>query len=375
MERKKRRVDEKEPFYNTVPCQRTLKSKKGTPCKHMAYFVTPGGEYVCGQHSLDVKATRRKLIKDPNEGSRRVAELNDHRLDVLARVKENLALGAEGSVACFRMTMMGAVPLVKGRLNVFPNNKHGSRQDGYGCPHLSPMRLGPVNHRQPGLPPAKNIENYHQYNKVWPCEVDKDGNPDKEYEKRRLAGYKDPEPHRHKFDAKTMVEMRKKVAGENRNAPLYSVHSTLDGEERRFTYVQSRYFYCYAYEALAKRTKSFETLTNMKRAGYDLRICGYDAYPVTKSLYEHYCDPTKPFGHEMVLYTLLCLDGEVEPYPWHVYRDEHPDVYEGIASVLTDEDNDEYVATSTFDDDPVEVRSDECDDENETFVTFKKKSK
>ena len=55
-----------------------------------------------------------------------------------------------------------------------------------GCPALSPMRLGPVEHKQPGLPPAKSLENWWQAGKVYPSEADAaTGEPDYEMLWRR----------------------------------------------------------------------------------------------------------------------------------------------------------------------------------------------
>ena len=199
------------------------------------------------------------------------------------------------------------------------------------------MRLGPVEHRQPGLPPALNIENYHQFNKVWPNEVEnnQNQNPSTAFHVAQLRGYLDPVPHRHKYDQKEMAELRKKVGGANKNAPLYSLHQTLQaGEEaRRFTYVESRYFYCKAYERLAKETADFGQLREKMRQGTNLMICGYDACPITRPLYEHYCDATHPFGHELVLYALLTVADPLD-YPWNQYRVAHPDIYENIAYCL-----------------------------------------
>ena len=117
--------------------------------------------------------------------------------------------------------------------------------------------------------------------------------------------------------------------GDNRNQPLYSVFSTREGEERRFTYVQSRYFYCHFYEELAKKTKDFKKLRRIIDEGTNIIICGYDAYEVTKDLYTHYCDPKKPFGHELVLYSLLTISEEKE-YPWNIYRNNNIELYEGM---------------------------------------------
>ena len=158
----------------------------------------------------------------------------------------------------------------------------------------------------------------------------KDNEPVESWYKLREEGYLDPVPHRHKIKP---VKTKKGVPKENKNAPSYSVHLTLTGNERHFSYIQSRYFYCKAYESLAKKRKEFTHLCQLRKDGTNLIICGYDAYPVTRSLYEHYCDESKPFGHELVLYSLLVLT-EDDEYPWDRYRREHPDVYEGVAHVF-----------------------------------------
>lgn len=53
----------------------------------------------------------------------------------------------------------------------------------------------------------------------------------------------------------------------------------------------------------------------MLNEGFNLNIVGYDAYQPTKTLEEHYLDDSKPFGHELVLYTLL----STTEYPWVKY--------------------------------------------------------
>lgn len=124
------------------------------------------------------------------------------------------------------------------------------------------------------------------------------------------------------------------MGGENRNQPLYSVRLTLTGEERRFSYVDSRYFYCKAYEALAPKSPQFDALVTLKENGTNLIICGYDACAITKPIYEHYCDAKHPFGHELVLYSLLTIEDEKD-YPWNQYREEHADLYKDIAYMTT----------------------------------------
>jgi len=63
--------------------------------------------------------------------------------------------------------------------------------------------------------------------------------------------------------------------------------------------------------------------------GYNLQIVGYDGYNVDKSLKKHYSDTKKPFGHELVLYTLLTIQNPKE-YPWNIEYDNNKDIYEGV---------------------------------------------
>jgi len=64
--------------------------------------------------------------------------------------------------------------------------------------------------------------------------------------------------------------------------------------------------------------------------GYALQIVGYDAYTPRATdpdtLYEHYLDETRPFGHEMVILTMLCVD-DTEQRPWNRFRREHAEIY------------------------------------------------
>lgn len=129
-----------------------------------------------------------------------------------------------------------------------------------------------------------------------------------------------------------MKKLRAEINGENRNQPSYAVHKTIDGVvERRFTYVQSRYFYCHFYEQLAKETVDFKKLQHYLDEGINLRIVGYDGYNVTKDLYTHYTDPTKAFGHELVLYSLLVIANPSD-YPWNVYKANHAELYDNMIS-------------------------------------------
>lgn len=313
-------------FYGEVSCRAKVKST-GKDCANNAYYKE-GNSYLCGVHSN--KDKRVKLMKNPNKKNIMLDAIKVHNDTIELVRQDNKDKELTGNMKCHKMAMMKPVPLVGGYLNVFPNFKHNNRSDGYGCSALSPMSLGPVYmFIEQGLPIAKNIENFHQNRKIWPNEVDDNGDPTKEALELQIKMYNDPIPHRHKYDAKEMAKLRKQVDGENRNQPLYSIHRTLKGELRRYTYVESRFFYCTAYEILAKQQKEFGVLQEYIKNGTNIMICGYDAYDVTMTLYEHYCDPTKPFGHELVLYTLLMIQDETE-YPWRQYRSNYPEIYEDI---------------------------------------------
>lgn len=191
-----------------------------------------------------------------------------------------------------------------GYLKIFPNYNHAGRKDGIGYPSLSPKSLGPVHHGQPGLPVALNLENLHQGSKAFPQEVTA-GKPNELFYKTRLGMYADPIPHRHKFEKYPELA----PAGKNKNVPVFSVWVRPDGTEQYLSYFESRQIYCVIYEEFVKSLPDFITLKAKLADGYNLQICGYDAYPVDKPteqvLDKCYCDTSKPFGHELVLYCML----------------------------------------------------------------------
>lgn len=201
--------------------------------------------------------------------------------------------------------MRKPIETIDGYYKVFPNYRDGNRKDGYGIPSLSPMSMGPVEHVQPGLPPSKNLENFHQGNKVF--SVDDDGNPTDEFYKARLEFYNDPTPHRHRKEA-------------SNGKPVYSVYVDVDGTEHHLSYIESRQFYCNYYERFALQTEAFECLKEMLDQGFNLQICGYDAYGFdgdfrsAKDWDECYTDTRSPFGHEKVLACMLSLP--TDDWPW-----------------------------------------------------------
>jgi len=305
-------------------------------CTRRAYYRETGGvgvltnknpRVLCGTHSR--KRPRKKLTRNPNAKRIRKAELDAHKAQVARAAAER---GGPGMVTCFKLRMMRVPPLTPGVMNVFPNNRHQARADGFGCAALSPMRLGPVRHGQFGLGDALNIENYHQFNKCFPFEQE-DGTTLPIFYQKRDAAYADPVAHRHKYDPKQIRKMSEGyVTGgrvEATNAPMFSVHLDATGKERHYSYVQSRFFYCAWHERLAKKEPYFAKLLHDLERGTNLCLVGYDAYQPTGDLYEHYCDPGRPFGHELVLYTLLVVK-DPNAYPWRRYYAEHCEIYDPL---------------------------------------------
>jgi hypothetical protein len=226
----------------------------------------------------------------------------------------NAAAGHRGKLMLTKLLMMRDPSPVPGFLRVYPNYKHQNKADGFGCMRLSPKWLGPVEHGQPGLPPALNIENFHQGTKVFEQELDAEGNPSELYIANRLRFYTDPVPHRHKYQGTT---------GLNKNIPIYFLWlDHRDSSEHRLTYVESRQFYCNFYERLASVQPDFKRLVELMDEGTNLQICGFDAKPLgeNESLDKAYLDPSVPFGHERVLYAMLCLRDTPECYPWRKYK-------------------------------------------------------
>ena len=265
-------------------------------------------QYVCGTHSRN--KPRQELPKRSRKEQDKVKEEKyENDLIVIEKYKnENLSQNTRGDVILTKMYMMKEPQHVEGYYKIFPNFKHQNRKDGYGCMKLSPMSLGPVEHGQPGLPDALNIENFHQSGKCFQEEIGEDGYPSDLFYENQIKFYLDPVPHRHKYKGKE----------KNVNIPIYSVWRDKDGLEHYLSYIESRQFYCTFYERLASQEPDFEYLRDLMNNGYNLQICGYDAYPIEGTIEEAYLDPRHPFGHERVLMSMLVL--EPNEYPWRKHK-------------------------------------------------------
>lgn len=308
-------------------CQGIIRSLNKR-CENLAYYVNPSnGQLLCGVHSKSLK-DRVELPKNPNKDALVKEKLIKQREECDQVANENKRLGKFGQVVCTKLKMMKNPQDIQGFLKVFPNFKHENRKDGYGCSSLSPKSIGPIDHKQPNLPIAKNLENFHQFNKVFPWEVDSNGDILPSFFEKQIEAYNDPIPHRHKLPHSEM-QLKKRSLNDNTNVntPLFSVHLTMDGGLRKFCYLESRYFYCHHYEKHVQNLPQFNHLKDLLKNGYNLQIVGYDAYPLTKirdnesdvDMFDRfYLDVYRPFGHELVLASMLIIPESIN-YPWNIY--------------------------------------------------------
>jgi len=324
------------PFHGQRKCE-------FTGCSNGGYFavlsVTPDENtyrIYCGVHSRKHKASRIALEKDRQAKKKQVeAEWVQHWDSVEQARRKNVEAKRPGQVITSKLHMMRNPVFTVGFLPVWPNRRHQGKP-GFGCASLSPMNLHAKDHEEHvmvsangkivtgceaklmRLPPALSIENYHQYAKCYDHEHDEQtGWPRDEFWNTLCQGYQDAEPHRHKYDRKDIAR--------------YSCRSDRTGRWRKFTYVESRFFYCKMYERRALESADFLALKQKLADGVNLEILGYDAFRLdpmnAETLYMAFQDGSRPFGHEMVLASLLvCADD----LPWDRFFQAHPKLYEGF---------------------------------------------
>lgn len=296
------------------------KFANGKSCTNKAYFRTNSGGLRCGRHSKN--GYRTKLPRDKQAKEARHAFIWQT-VEVAARRNADLGRPGQASVG-EKMKMMQNPTCPDGWLMVFPNFQHGGRADGWGIPSLSPKSMGPVDSRMPTLPVARTLEQFWQNCKCFPFEVGPDKNPLPafyEVRDRQMTEFQKV-PERHKFP-----DLRKRLGKvANINIPLFHVFVDNDGNERRFTYLGARPFYCCWYEYFANRDPHFQELQTKIASGYNVMIMGYDAHPPgDKSLMDWFLDTSTPFGHEYVLFSMLTLSPQ--DYPWRRHMQEYPDLY------------------------------------------------
>ena len=210
-------------------------------------------------------------------------------------MKKNTKPIAPGKVVCSGISD----PLLDGfvDVNVCSRSKTRYRE-------LSPFFLGPIHYQDqwtgdPNGIQVTNVENLWQFSKVWNGEHDQDTDlPTAEFFERRNEGFKDPKPHR-------WIKL-----GSN-DVVLYSFW-----KGNKLPYLDARKeVYCPVYADLVQQTVAFKQLYDLvHNKGQNVQIRGFDGYDVGNlSLDQCLHDPSRSFGHELVIVSLLRNEK-----PWEV---------------------------------------------------------
>lgn len=307
-----RRTIESRAFYGEGTCQRT------EACEKKAYYWSKG-QSVCGAHSRS-DGSRSPLAPNPNKD-----KIEEEKLESLVEAAEAHASTTQemrGRIGLRRLGMMKPTPMVAGYYTVLPNARAKAKGKlVVALPELSPMNLGPVLHGQPNLPECANLENFHQFNKVFKSEVDESGERTQAWFTRRQSGYKDTQAHRHKLGASKTEHNKKAGKGESGNPCLYSIFVKPDGQEMKCNYIQSRVFYCTFYDRLARETASMQRLVDDVYVHHrSILIAGYDAKNedevTAEQIADWYLDPSHPFGHEHVIAAMIIYWNNPDDLPW-----------------------------------------------------------
>lgn len=207
-----------------------------------------------------------------------------------------------GQILLQKLRRVPAEPVPAGFFLVLPNRDHTYRQ-------LSPMLLGPVRTGETRFPISLNLENYWQGSKVFQRDLDSGGNVGFTYQLSKRLMYDTTKGKRHKYTR----GMR----------PLCTIF--YDGDrEVRYQYIEARKFYCCHYAYLARAKPQYLELLDRASRGQNLLIKGYDGSLLNShderlqtTINNHYSDSSEPFGHEKVLFTMLCFDLQlIQSLPW-----------------------------------------------------------
>eukprot|EP01133_Synstelium_polycarpum_P013083 gene13083-15389_t len=282
------------------------------PCSNKMTRSTT--RYLCGVHSKRDK--RRVQLAKRSKASKEALKTEIYKLEnekIEEAAAANRAAGRQGKVVCSPLRMMKQPEYIEGYRKIFPNFKHGGRTDGLGMPTLSPMSLGPIVHGQPGVVDALNLENFHQGSKCFQKDLDADQSVGIKYAKSRDAMFTDAVPHRHKYkgdDGKPLL-------------PLYFVWIDKAKKVHKLNALDCREFYCNFYERLASVQEDYKRLAALIANGTNLQIIGYDArtFNLTASgIQAEYRNTSRPFGHELVLASMLTLGQDTSQYPWRMSK-------------------------------------------------------
>ena len=317
-------------YYGEVACERQ-------GCKRLATYCVPGEKRaVCVSHA-DAQL-RKKLPKNPNADNLVIADAQRRRAVCDERAALNEAAGRPGTLRCRKKPWRRQQDLVpEDTMHIEPNDKalQENANGVIGMCALSPKRLGPVAFGGKMGTALKHEDSYQQ-RKVYASEMDPKGEllrvledgtecrmPLTKYWANLERTFAEGRAQRHK-DA-SMVGVPK---GGKRLTPAYSLWvNPTTGKHYAHTYIESRFIYCHHYARLATPKRAFQLLKRNLARGYDICLWGYDGQmldidlaattqrEIVHLLTERYLDPSRNFGHELVLMCMLAIK-DPKQYPW-----------------------------------------------------------
>ena len=183
---------------------------------------------------------------------------------------------------------------------------------------LDSMELGPVYTGEKRFPLCLRLQNFYEFSKVFPCDLEEDGSCGQKYWNSKHIGYNDPIARPYKYK-KGMI-------------PL---HSTLYDGNLGINYgpITQRDFLSEHYEYLARLRPEYNLfLKYIQKSNIDLK--GYqmddnddviwkdpNADSIEDWLDEKFNDPLYAYHYEFILLTMVFLDmGYIAKRPWYTFK-------------------------------------------------------
>jgi hypothetical protein len=179
---------------------------------------------------------------------------------------------------------------------------------------LSPHRLGPVEHGQPGVPPARSLARFMRFSVVRRAGLS-------------LASFRAEQCAGFTGTASVAAAATPGTPCSRPTAPTLPrgrfVWTDRAGCVWLLGRVAARQFFCTFYERLVWTQPEFLDLRGRSATGAALQICGATAWPVAAAspdaLGRAYLDAAAPFGAERTLYAML-LFSEPARWPWRAHQ-------------------------------------------------------
>jgi hypothetical protein len=306
----------------------------GAPCGKKAKWIANEKRY-CGIHvkkfpdrvEIDPKPEKKKKpVKKATlggEGSGSTSEaglLNAHQQSVIEAQRENRKKKKPmGTITITVAEGRKMGPLIDGFERIYTDPRNVSKRDGMLVPELHPARIGPIEHDQPTLPPAKNLEVFHRANQVY------SETAGKTFHTNQVKAYGEEKPKR--AAGKPLVFYMWRVPP---NHPKGEVVDFAECKELHLTPLDGREIYSKTYHKMVCRSAAFMDLVRRMELGYNLDIVSVSKMEGSQAECEAlYRDLSRPFHYTHVLYMMLLYVSKKAPaekLPWNKFGKVLPQV-------------------------------------------------